>query len=132
MNVRTTVLTTFALFAAFALPTPTLAVQGGISSSILFVQVNSNPLPPPAVTGLLYGGCMAYLANPLSYATPKPNCPSNWVSFSCDGTYAAKDVASMMLDQAQLAYATKRSVYVVVDDAKKHNGYCLATRLDLR
>jgi hypothetical protein len=73
---------------------------------------------------------MVYLSNQISTASNSPNCPSNWVSFSCDGTYSSKDMASMMLDQAQLAYAMRKTVSVFVDDAKKHNGYCTVTRLD--
>ena len=131
MNVRTTVLPAFALFSAFALPAPALAVQGQIFSSVLAVKVTADPLPPPATTGLLYGGCLVYLAKPLNSAIPSVNCPSNWMALSCDGTYNAKDAANLMLDQAQLAWATKRSVYVTVDDTKLHNGYCTATSIDV-
>jgi hypothetical protein len=121
MNVRTTVLPAFALFAAFALPMPANAVQGSLISTIISVLLTSDPY---------YGGCMVYLSNPINTASNSPNCPSSWVSFSCDGTYASKEMASMMLDQAQLAYAMKKTVMVYVDDAKKHNGYCTVTRLD--
>jgi hypothetical protein len=122
MNVRTTVLPAFALFAAFSLPMPANAVQGYLNSTILSVLLTSEPN---------FGGCMVYLSNQISTASNSPNCPSNWVSFSCDGTYASKDMASMMLDQAQLAYAMKKTVVVYVDDAKKHNGYCTAMRIDV-
>ena len=119
------------LLAALALPTPAFAVQGTLLSTVVGVLVTTDPLPPPATTGLMFGGCMAYLSTALSAASPTPNCPLNWVSFSCDGTYASKDAANLMLDQAQLAWATKRQVYVKVDDTKLHNGYCTATRLDV-
>ncbi len=133
MNIHNTLLSSLVtLFAALALPTPALALQGSIVSSVLIVSVNSAPLPPPAKTGLFFGGCMAYLANPIASATPSVNCPGNWVSFSCDGTYASKEAAGLMLDQAQLAWATKRPVFVVVNDTKLHNGYCTANRFDIR
>ena len=119
------------LLAALALPAPAFAVQGLLYSTVLGVMVSSDPLPPPATTGLTFGGCMVYLSSAVNTASPAPNCPSNWVSLSCDGTYAAKDVASLMLDQAQLAWATKRQVLVKVDDSKLHNGYCTATRIDV-
>ena len=119
------------LVAALALPTQALALKGVMTTTVLSVLVTSEPLPPPANTGLYYGGCMASLAKPIASATPSPNCPGIWVSFSCDGTYASKDTASLMFDQAQLAWATKRPVYVQVDDTKLHNGYCIARRLDL-
>jgi hypothetical protein len=40
-------------------------------------------------------------------------------------------MAFRMLDQAQLAFALQKTVYVVIDDTKKHNGYCTAVRLDV-
>lgn len=118
------------LVTTLALPTPALALKGALTATVIGVMATSDSLPSPA-KGFLYGGCMAYLSKPIASATPALNCPSNWVSFSCDGTYAAKDVASLMLDQAQLVWATKRSVYVTVDDMKLHNGYCTATRLEV-
>lgn len=120
----------FLLSAALALPTPSFAVQGDMGSSVLSVLITSNPLPPPA-TGLYYGGCMARLADAISSASNSPNCPYNWVAFSCDGTYAPKDIAQTMLDQAQLALSLKKPVYIVVDDTKLHNGYCTAVRFDI-
>jgi len=134
MNIHTSgFFSTLVFFAVLTLsPTPVHAVKGVLESSVLYVLVESDSLPPPATTGLYYGGCMAYLAKPISTAKPSLNCPSNWVSFSCDGTYAPKDAAYLMYDQAQLAWATKRPVSVVIDDTKKHNGYCFASRLDLK
>jgi len=131
MNVRTTVLPAFALLAALALPTPALAVQGGVVGTIQEILLTSSPLPAPAATGLIYGGCMVRLSVPINTATNSPNCPANWVAFSCDGTYATKDIAQMMLDQAQLAFTMGKSVYVVVDDTKLSNTFCTAVGLQL-
>jgi hypothetical protein len=130
MKVHTTFLPAFALFSAFALPLPAHAVQGFLWSPVQSILLTSEAQTSPN-TGLVYGGCMAYLAQPINTASNSPNCPSNYVAFSCDGTYVAKDTAQMMLDQAQLAYVLKKTVVVMVDDAKKHNGYCTATRLDI-
>ncbi len=47
------------------------------------------------------------------------NCPANWVSFSCDGTYGNKDIAFRQLDQAQIAMALNKQVMLIVDDSKK-------------
>jgi len=128
MNFRISDLPAFALLvAALALPTPALALKGALTATVVGVMATSQP----ATTGLTYGGCMAALAKTISSATPSVNCLGQWVSFSCDGTYASKDTASLMFDQAQLAWATKRPVYVQVDDTKLHNGYCTAIRLDL-
>ncbi|MFZ4700988.1 MAG: hypothetical protein ACOYMG_13140 [Candidatus Methylumidiphilus sp.] len=128
MKDHQTLLSALALLsAALALPTPTLAAQGSVYGNILGVLVSADPQPAPA-TGLLYGGCMAYMTVPFPASL---NCPANWVSFGCDGTYASKDAAAMMLDQAQLIWATKRSASVILDDSMKINGYCVANRIDM-
>jgi len=35
------------------------------------------------------------------------------------------------VDQAQLALATGKSELVVIDDTRRHNGYCFANRIDV-
>jgi hypothetical protein len=80
----------------------------------------------------LYGGCMIRVdSTPGVFQALGGTCPAGWVAFSCDGTYTSKDLALMMLDQAQLAFALGKTVNVAVDDAKKHNGYCTGIRLDI-
>lgn len=80
----------------------------------------------------VFGGCMALLDTPVNLATNSPNCPSNgWITFSCSATFTSQDIAYRMLDQAQLAKALGRPVTVVVDDTKKHNGFCFANRIDV-
>ncbi len=76
-----------------------------------------------------YGGCMALLSRRIEGKLP--GCRGAWVSFSCDGTYTDPVRAYRMLDQAQLALATGMRVLVVVDDTKSHNGYCVASRIDV-
>jgi hypothetical protein len=44
---------------------------------------------------------MAYLKKMVNTASNSPDCPSRWVSFSCDGTYNSKDIAYRKLDIAQ-------------------------------
>lgn len=78
-----------------------------------------------------FGGCMAKLDQPINTATNAPNCPGYWVTFSCVGTYTSKELAFHMLDQAQLALALSKQVYVLLTDNKKHNGYCFAKRIDV-
>jgi hypothetical protein len=76
-----------------------------------------------------FGGCMVQITvDPQSVL---PNCGSAWVSLSCDGTFIPKDVSSRMLEQAQLAFALGKHITVFVDDSRRHNGYCLAHRLDV-
>lgn len=77
-----------------------------------------------------FGGCMALLSvNP---KTRLPTCASGWVTFSCTGDFNEVVMGYQKLDQAKLALATGKSVYVLVDDSKKHNGYCFARRIDVR
>lgn len=77
-----------------------------------------------------FGGCMALLDK--NIADSGLNCPSRWVTFSCDGTFGSKDIAFRQLDQAQIAQALNKKVSLYVNDLKKHNGYCYAGRIDLK
>jgi len=114
---------TVALLATIASISPTNAVQGVLSSTtVLRTMVNS---------GQYYGGCMAQLGKAINTATNSPNCPGNWVSFSCVGLYTSKEQAFHMLDHAQLALALNKSVSVTVEDTKKHNDYCFAQRIEI-
>lgn len=76
-----------------------------------------------------FGGCMAALSE--DPAEDLPACKASWVTFSCDGTYTDPVRAYRMLDQAQLALATGMKVLVLVTDAKMHNGYCFASRINV-
>ncbi len=78
-----------------------------------------------------FGGCMVELEGGDPQDTFS-NCRSRWVTLSCDGTWLPKTISSSLLEQAQIAYALKRTIRVVVDNERGHNGYCLATRIDLR
>ena len=104
-----------------AQPSDVKAVTGGLTATVSKVMVNATA----------YGGCMALLSKTISSASPAVNCPGNWISFSCTGTYASKDLAFFMLDQAQLALSLNKNVTVYVDDTKKHNGYCFANRIEV-
>ena len=76
-----------------------------------------------------WGGCMILIDQVL--ANHGLDCPNQWVSFSCNGTFTTKDVAFRMFDSAQMAYALGKRVIVEVDDTKKHNGFCYAGRIDV-
>jgi hypothetical protein len=122
MKARFPFLTAALLAAAASIP-PAQAVQGLISATTIRTST---------VTGdTSYGGCMAALGAAVNTATNSPNCPGAWVTFSCIGTYAPKEQAFHMLDQAQLALALDKKVNVLVDDTKKHNGYCFARRISV-
>lgn len=76
-----------------------------------------------------WGGCMALLS--VSPDAVLPECGPNWLSFSCTGEFADPTRANQMVDQAQLALTNNTYVQVYFTDQKKHNGYCVATRIDL-
>jgi len=76
-----------------------------------------------------YGGCMVLLTTSVNASLP--NCPGSWVSLSCTGDFSPKDSAYRMLDVAQMAKALNSTIYVFVDDTKKHNGYCYSNRIDI-
>lgn len=123
MNPRLPILT-LALLAAAVPIRPAQAVQGLIGGATIQRTLVSGDNT--------FGGCMAGLNVPVNTATNSPNspnCPDTWVSFSCVGTYASREQAFHMLDQAQLALALNKKVNVLVDDTKKHNGYCFAARI---
>lgn len=77
----------------------------------------------------LYGGCMAEV-NP-GPETALPNCASYWVTFSCSGDFNSKSNASLKLQSAQLAFISGKSISLLIEDSKKHNGYCFAQRIDV-
>ncbi len=77
-----------------------------------------------------WGGCVASLD--VKLAAKGLDCPGKSVSFSCSGDFTTKDIAYRMFDTAQMAYAMGHRVVVTVDDAKKHNGYCYANRIEVR
>lgn len=76
-----------------------------------------------------WGGCMILIDHNLS--EDGLDCPSRWVSFSCNGTFTTKDVAYRMFDSAQMAAALGKEVLIEVNDTKKHNGYCYGSRIDV-
>ena len=77
-----------------------------------------------------YGGCMILVDKVL--ADYGLNCEKNWVSFSCDGTFNSQAIAFRKLDQAQMAMALNKTVFLIIDDSKKHNSYCFAQRIDIK
>jgi hypothetical protein len=121
MNSRLPFLTTVFL-ATLASSLPVYAVQGTLTAKVSRTRVTGDST---------FGGCMAMLDKPINAASNAPICPSSWVSFSCTGTFTSKDMAFQLLDQAQLALALNKQVMVTVDDTKKHNDYCFASRIEV-
>lgn len=58
------------------------------------------------------------------------NCGNNFVTFDCKGQYGSKSSGSVRYSNAQLAMVTDKYMRIIVDDSRKHNGYCLAVRAD--
>jgi len=76
-----------------------------------------------------FGGCMAQLTvNPKAAL---PACGGGWITFSCTGDFTDPVSAYRSVDQAQLALATNKNVLVIIDDSRRHNGYCFASRIDV-
>ena len=100
--------------------TPAVAASASVTAQITRVLLTSNDN---------YGGCMAKLsADP---AIELPACKPSWLSFSCTGDFTDAVRAYRMLDQAQLAIATGNQVEIWYTDSSLHNGYCVATRIDM-
>jgi hypothetical protein len=104
------------------LPTILWADRGYITAHVTRILVSDNGT---------WGGCMAFLDKVIAtQSNIALNCPSRWITFSCDGTYNSKDIAYRKLDLAQKSEVTGHRVKAYIDDRKKHNGYCYAWRLD--
>lgn len=104
-----------------------------LSLSIIAPSVNA---APEWVSGKLsqllnhetfFGHCMVYSAS----FTPSNGCPAGWVSLDCAGNHLEKSVAGRMWDSVQLAYALDKSVDIYLDDSRRNNGHCIASRLDV-
>ena len=77
-----------------------------------------------------YGGCMALLQDSVMEATGL-DCPGRWVTFSCAGEHTSKATGMRLYDSALLAFVTGRQAMLVLDDERKHNSYCFASRIDV-
>lgn len=73
-----------------------------------------------------FGQCMVYTKE-----TPTIDCPANWFSMDCKGSFNSKETTRRLWDSAQLAYATESRVVIVLTDQQKHNGYCVVLRMDV-
>ena len=76
----------------------------------------------------LYGKCMILVRSSL----PSNGCPGVWISLDCEGNHLSKQDAGRMWDSVQLAYALDKTLDIYLDDSRKNNGYCVASRLDVR
>ncbi len=111
-----------ALFMAMlmVLPSTNYAAAANIAASVVRTLVADQNR---------WGGCM--ILTDQDFSSYGLDCPSRWVTFSCNGTFTSKDVAYRMFDSAQMAYALGKRVLIEVDDSKKHNGHCYGSRVDV-
>jgi hypothetical protein len=76
------------------------------------------------------GGCMARLAVDMRQVSG--NECGEWVSFSCTHELLDADTSNRLWDSIQLAYVMKKAIRVQVDPNRKHNGHCVARRIDFQ
>jgi len=101
-----------------------LTTQASAATGSLFSKVNR-----VVSDNQYYGGCMALLA--VAPSTLGLDCSGKFVVFSCSGDFATKDQAKRNFELAQMAMLLDTQIQVVVDDTRKHNGYCFVKRVDL-
>ncbi len=76
-----------------------------------------------------FGNCMVRLD--VNISSSGASCPSQWISFSCTGDFNSKDIAYRLLDQATMSLVLGNEITVEVNDANRHNDYCVGHRVDL-
>jgi len=74
--------------------------------------------------GQNYGGCMIQLSQAIG-----SGCSANWISLDCKGGYS--NAGERHYASALMAFSLNKSVSVYFDPAKKYNGFCVATRVDV-
>ena len=103
------------------LPLTTYAATGILSGTKITKLITSDER---------FGGCMAMVDKTISTAVS--TCPDQWVTFACDGSFNNSISRAMMKwENAKLAYALGKSVFLRVDGNKTANGYCYADILRL-
>jgi hypothetical protein len=101
-------------------PSASNAATGVLYSKVKQVLVSAPPL---------FGSCLVLLEDQISSVGLE--CTGGWLSFSCTGDFQPKDVAYKMLDMVYLSIVLDQELRFVANDTKKHNGYCVAERVDL-
>jgi hypothetical protein len=75
----------------------------------------------------VYGGCMVHLDVHL----PAPCPASGWVSLDCDGVYYGAIDGNNKFASVLTALSLDLPIGIYVNDEIKHNGYCVARRVDI-
>lgn len=92
-------------------------------------------LPPSNISAVLidkdnYGGCMAQVD--IDVSSTAPDCSGSYISFDCDGDFQDPSIGNRFLEMAQVAYVTGKGMRFSIDTNLQHNGFCVATRADLK
>lgn len=72
-----------------------------------------------------FGGCMIYLSNPVGNGCPN----KGWVSLDCNDEHY--DGGERRFATALMAFSLNKTVYALVDNQIKKDGYCVAKRIDV-
>lgn len=108
---------------------PSVVTSSNTVGDLRTANVRTHVVRTLATTTRRHGGCMAELD--ISLAEAGLNCPGGWVAFSCDGTHAPRADASKMFQDASLAVGFGWPVSVTFTDHRKHNGHCVADRIEM-
>ena len=108
---------------------PSVVTSLNTVDDVRTASVRTHVVRTLATTTRHHGGCMAELD--ISLAETGLDCPGGWIAFSCDGTHAPRASASKMFRDAQLAFGFSWPVLVSLTDHRKHNGHCVADRIDV-
>jgi hypothetical protein len=77
-----------------------------------------------------YGGCMVELNLNTNI---RNGCPNNkWVSLDCTNTYFTATDSKNKYALALTALVANKKLSIKIDNTKKHDGACVATRVDIR
>jgi len=113
---KTKIMTSLTVVALLAFPTSSMAAEHWKSGKVNRILTDSGT----------YGKCMIGLS-----VTLGNSCPSTWVSLDCAGKYLDKGDGDRFLNIATIAQTMDKTISVKFDNAKKHGGFCVATRVDL-
>ena len=83
--------------------------------------------------GSVFGGCLARINYNISTVAPAcKGAATSYVAFSCTGELQNVETAEKLFEIAQMSVLTGKKVRFEVDTNRMHNGYCLATRAEIR
>ena len=100
------------------------------SVSAEVVRLDATTIQAVVIDSDKFGGCMA--AVDIDIASTAPGCNDGYVTFDCKGDFQDPSIGNRFLEMAQVAYVTGKAMRFSIDTNLQHNGFCLATRADLK